>query len=384
MKKTYIAFISLMLSVSAMWGQAVVLMHVKKKVENKIEKKQAQEPVYTPLAEDYQLEEPEFVSSYKPAKESKKLQKSKLKLSAPLAVKGINQKNDMRKKAYLKKILSVSPRVSYGIAFERSYMSYQVPMLDNYLSNSLNLIANQFPWISANKLTLPPSDPNREREMTKNGKMMATVGLNIPVAFIEVEAGAGRFSDPLLTFRDVLPPWNGFGPGENIGTKINGPGTQTALSVRLGIELERILPDRWKPELNLGSVKMGLGGNIYFLASYDASYRVGAELMGNDIEQRLQNLFTPMNFIPQNSKDQAVDKIITHFESTLPAYFWVPVMRGVGYTGKGYVDIGSRLRISARYHLERTRGVSPANAEWLLKGPNVKRSFFTISLETQI
>ncbi|MEZ4851994.1 MAG: hypothetical protein R3B93_26005 [Bacteroidia bacterium] len=384
MKKSYFVILSLVLSVSALWGQgsSVVLLHVKKDPQPKNSTANYQAKV-----ENEDLDAVEFVPLYTPTQKSEKPQKTKLKLSAPLSVKDVNQKTDMRKKAYLKQLLSVSPRVSYGVSFERAYMSYQVPMIDQYLKDGLDAVIDQFPWIRSDKVTLKPSDPNREREMIKRGRMTAVAGLNLPVIFVDVEAGAGRFGESLITFKDVIPPWKLFNSNsarEMLLDKVSGAGSQTAVSLKAGLELERILPDRWKPELNYGNVKMGLGGTFYFLASYDESYRVGAEIIAPDTRQQLVNLFEPFSFIPQNAKDDAVDKIINHVETSLPAYFWIPVMRGIGYSGKAYLDLGSRLRISARYHRERTRGLQPTNVEWLLSGPAVKRSFFAISIETQI
>ena len=150
------------------------------------------------------------------------------------------------------------------------------------------------------------------------------------------------------------------------------------------VELERILPDHWQPKLTFGNVKMGLGGSAYYVLSYDESYRVGLEVIDPNAKERLEGLFDPILFVPQAAKTQAAEMIVGHVENSLPSYFWLPAMQGIGFSGRAYIDFGKRVRIAARYHHERTKGVQPTNAEWFFTGPTIKRSFFALCLETQI
>ena len=307
---------------------------------------------------------------------------------SPIAVAGTNEAQKASRKAYLRKLLSISPRISYGVGFDRSVMNYNLPTLTPYIESAREKLNLQYSWIPWNKINLSPINTNREKELIKKGKMSATAGINLPVIFIDVEAGAGRFSNALLAFRDVFPPWKLFNKEETFRNlllkRVSTPETQTAFTIKTGIELERVLPQRWQPNLDFGKIDMGLDGSFYYVLSYDDSYRVGLEAIDPNAQKRLEDLFEPVALIPHTVKEKAAQAIIGHVESSLPSYFWMPAMHGFGYSGKVYIDFGKRVRIAARYHREKTKGIQVTNSDWLFTGPTVKRSFFTVSLETQI
>ena len=307
---------------------------------------------------------------------------------SPIAVAGTNEAKKASRKAYLRKLLSVSPRISYGVGFDRSAMNYNLPNLAPFIESAKEKLNLQYSWIPWNQVDISPINTNRERELVKNGKMSATAGINLPVIFIDVEAGAGRFSNALLAFKDVFPPWKLFNKVEtfeNIMLKrVTTPETQTAFTLKAGVELERILPQRWQPNIDFGKIDMGLDGSFYYVISYDDSYRIGLEAIDPNAQERLEHVFESVPLIPHTIKEKAAQSIIGHVESSLPSYFWLPAMHGFGYSGKVYVDFGKRVRIAARYHREKTKGIQPTNADWFFTGPTVKRSFFTVSLETQI
>lgn len=298
------------------------------------------------------------------------------------------EKRITRRKAYINKLSRVSVRAAYGFSSARSTMNYELPNLEATVANAANALKNQYAWVPWGQVDVPVGAPQRQRELNKNGQFFISAGLNIPLGFIEVEAGPGRFSQSAFALSDFMPPWEGLDmarTGELMMQRVASPEAKTAMTFRIGSELERLLPEHLLPKIRIGkSMSIGFDVSGYYLTSTDLSYRVGVEILDPQAVPHLEDLFSPIPLISDNTKTQAATAIVSHVESSLPTYFWLPALKGYGLGAKAYINLNHRLRFAARYHYEQTRGVQLEATDWMPRGPIVKTTFLSFGLETQI
>lgn len=298
------------------------------------------------------------------------------------------EKRITRRKAYINKLSRVSVRAAYGFSSARSTMNYELPNLEATVASAANSLKSQYAWVPWGQVDVPVGAPQRQRELNKNGQFFISAGLNIPLGFIEVEAGPGRFSQSAFALSDFMPPWKGLDmarTGELMMQRVASPEAKTAMTFRIGSELERLLPEHLLPKIRLGqSMSIGFDVSGYYLTSTDMSYRVGVEILDPQAVPHLEDLFSPIPLISDNTKTQAATAIVSHVESSLPTYFWLPALKGYGFGAKAYINLNHRLRFAARYHYEQTRGVRLEATDWMPRGPVVKTTFLSFGLETQI
>ena len=291
------------------------------------------------------------------------------------------------KKAYLNKLTRVSLRVPYGLVSQESYMQYKVPDVTNALESAANELKSEYPWVPWGEISWDMGDPYRERRVSTQSQFFIRAGLNLPVIFVEIEGGAGRFSRAFLRPKDVLPPWKILDEQELthlVTRRITTPKAKGAVTARVGVDLERITPDHLLPRLEFGNVAVGLDLSAYYLIGADFSYQVGLEIVDPNAADHLEGLFSRVPLISQNTKRQAAEAIVGHVESSMITYFWPPALQGFGFSGKAYIDLGQRLRIAARYHRERARGLRLKTNDWLFQGPVVNTQFLSFGIETQL
>ncbi|RMG29373.1 MAG: hypothetical protein D6730_04000 [Bacteroidetes bacterium] len=291
------------------------------------------------------------------------------------------------KRAWLKKLLQVSPRVNYGVGTFRASMAYHVPDLGASVSRAANELRGRFPWVPWSEVQLDFGDTYRQRQLQKPWKFFGTVGINLPLIFLDVETGSGRFSEPFITAAEVWPPWTLFRMDEVMNLllkRVTTPEAKGALSLRAGVELERLLPDHWRPRLSFGPFATGIDVQAYYLLGLDFSYRVGLEVIDPRAVAHLQAAFDPIPFVPQKAKEEAAAAIVGHVEASLPTYFWAPATHGWGIGAEAFLDIGKKVRFHASYFHEQSQGMRLQAADWLLQGPGIQRQFFTIGITTQL
>lgn len=298
------------------------------------------------------------------------------------------QAHKLWNKVYLRKLIQVSPRVHYGFGNFQSTMSYRVPNLEAEIAEVANNLRTRFPWVPWKDITLgEEGDILRTRTMEKKGQFFGTVGLNIPIFFLDLEMGSGRFSESLFTTNEVWPPNKLFKMEEMISLMIKRasmPDAKASMTLRVGMELERLLPNPWRPRLTYKLVSAGLDVEGYFLIGGDFSYRPGIEVIDPNAVEHLKGLFSGIPIVPDNAKSEAAELIVRQVESSLPTYFWIPGLRGFGLKGEAFIDIGHRLRINVNYHHEWAKGLKIKKAEWLQEGPSIERTFLSIGITTQI
>ena len=291
------------------------------------------------------------------------------------------------KKAYLEKLTRISVRVPYGITSQQSEMTYKVPDVSHALADAANELKSEYPWVPWGEINWDTGDPYRTRNVSTQGQFFIRAGLNLPIIFVEIEGGAGRFSKPFLRPRDVLPPWKIFQSDELtelVTRRVTTPKAQGAVTARIGVDMERIVPDHLLPRLEFGDFALGMDFSAYYLLGADFSYRVGLEIIDPSAVDHLEGLFSRVPLVSANTKRKAAEAIVGHVESGMISYFWPPALSGFGFSGKAYLDIGQRLRIAARYHRERARGIQFKTQDWLFRGPQVRTQFLSIGIETQI
>ncbi|MEM6800934.1 MAG: hypothetical protein AAF696_05990 [Bacteroidota bacterium] len=290
------------------------------------------------------------------------------------------------KKAYFAKLRKVSPRVSYGIGSFESRIRYRVPDIQNALIGAANDLDNQYRWIPWNQLELQPEDPYRTKSLKKSGNFYFTGGINLPLFFLDIEAGVGRFSEPLITLDEIFPLGESLsqeGFASLLLKRITTPSTKGSINFRLGLELERVLPDHLLPRLSFKHFAIGIDAGAYYLIGADFSYRVGFEVLGEETLAKIENVFEPIPFVPAETKRKAATALLGQIESRIPAYPWAPAFQGYGLKGQIYLDIGKGLRIAGTYTHEKSFGLNLKSAEWLNQGPEIWRSFFTLGIESK-
>lgn len=286
-------------------------------------------------------------------------------------------------RAYVQKLLLVSPRTNFGVGTFHTQMTYFVPDLGAFVEDAARDLKGTFPWVPWNEVQVDVGNVNRTRSLRKPWTFYGTVGVNLPFVFIDLEAGAGRFSQPFLMVEDVMPPWRLFGLDaliDLVGKRIATPGEKGSLTLRLGAELERLLPDPYLPRLRLGGMEAGLDLQGYFLLGADLSYRTGLEVVEPRALARLAEVLDPVPLVPQNIKSDAAEAILKHVEAALPTYFWAPIFKGWGLGAEAYLDLNGRLRVHGSFQLEQARGLKVEGADWLQAGPSMYRTFFTIGV----
>lgn len=293
-----------------------------------------------------------------------------------------------RRKAYVNKLTRFSVRAAYGFGQYRSTMQYELPNLEATVAEAVNSLQSQYAWVPWGQVEVPTTAPQRERVLNKRGQFRIAAGLNVPLGFIEIEAGPGRFSESAYSLQDVWPPWQGLDmtrAGELMMQRVATPEAKTSMTLRMGTELERLLPEHLLPKLRLGKkLAMGFDASAYYLTGTDLSYRTGVELLDPHAVDHLQDLFDPIPLIPKATKTQAAEAIVAHVESSLPGYFWLPALRGYGLGAKAYVNLNPRLRFAARYQFERSQGLRLESTDWMPRGPVVSTTSFSFGIETQI
>ncbi|MEL6671357.1 MAG: hypothetical protein AAFR61_04170 [Bacteroidota bacterium] len=288
---------------------------------------------------------------------------------------------------YMKKLMRVSARVSYGIGQFESYMSYELPDI----SEDVNAVAQQlgatYAWVPWDKVQLQPTNLKREKSQRNLGQFYSNTGINLPIFFLDVETSIGRFSEPLIQFDEVWPPWKKANKEDMayllIKRAIN-PDAKGMINLKIGLESERLLPDHLQPRIRFGDVQVGLDVMAYYLIGADLSYNVGLEVINGNAQEHLMDVFEGVPLITNRMKEDAAQAIISQVESRLPSYFWPPALQGFGLGGKVYVDVGKRFRLAARYQSERTQGIKLETPEYSLQGPTVYRHFFSIGIESQL
>ncbi|MEL6252480.1 MAG: hypothetical protein AAFR87_10765 [Bacteroidota bacterium] len=306
-------------------------------------------------------------------------------IKAPIIEPAKESAHPQWKKVWFAKLRKVSPRVSYGIGTFESSMRYKVPDLQNALIGAGNDLDNKYRWIPWNQIELQPTDPYRTKTLRKSGNFYFTGGINLPVFFLDIEAGVGRFSEPLLTVKEIFPlgetvSKEGF--GELLLKRVTTPSKRGTLNMRLGIEAERVLPDHLLPRLEYGPFAIGIDAGAYYLLGADFSYRVGFEVVGEEAYEKITGVFDPIPLVPNNIKEEAITALLGHIESRIPAYPWAPAFQGYGLKGQVYLDIGKGLRIAGTYTHEKAFGLK-LKGEWLNPGPQIWRNFFTIGIESK-
>lgn len=291
------------------------------------------------------------------------------------------------KKAYFAKLRKVSPRVSYGIGNFEASMRYEVPDVRQALTETANDLESKYRWIPWNKIDVQASEPFRTKTLKKTGNFFLTTGINLPIFFVDVEAGVGRFSEPLLTVSEVFPlreSVSSAGFGELLIKRVTTPTTKGSLNLRAGVELERVLPDHLLPRLTFGMFAAGIDVGAYYLIGADFSYRTGFEVLGDEILEKIENVFAPIPLVPDQTKKDAANAILGHMEARVPAYLWVPAFQGYGLKGQVYLDIGQGLRIAGTYTHEKSFGLKLKSTDWLKQGPQIWRNFFTLGVESKL
>lgn len=291
------------------------------------------------------------------------------------------------KKAYFAKLRKVSPRVSYGIGNFEASMRYKVPDVQQILAETANDLDSKYRWIPWNKIDVEPADPFRTKTLKKSGNFFLTTGLNLPIFFVDVEAGVGRFSEPLLTVSEVFPireSVSSEGFGKLMLKRVTTPTTKGSVNLRVGVELERVLPDHLLPRLKFGMFAAGIDVGAYYLIGADFSYRAGFEVLGEEILGKIENALAPVPIISAQAKKDAANAILGHMESRTPAYLWVPAFQGYGLKGQVYFDIGQGLRIAGTYTQEKSFGLQLKGTDWLKQGPQIWRNFFTLGIESKL
>ena len=291
------------------------------------------------------------------------------------------------KNHYFKKLLQVSPRVHYGFGNYGSRMSYEVPNIEFAVRSAINELKDKYPWAPWKNVSIQPDANIRERINEQRGKFFTTAGINLPLIYIDIEASVGRYSQPLVTMKEVWPPWKKVGEegyGDLVAKRITTPRAKAAVTGRIGIELERLLPDHLSPRFQFGPVALGLDMSTYYVISADFSYRIGMESIAPDANTQIQKVFEPVPIISDEKKQEAAQALVGHIESKLPSYFWAPAMHGIGVSGKGYLDIGKRFRFAVNYHHEAMKGMKINQAEWLEPGPPVWTHFITFGIQSKL
>lgn len=283
--------------------------------------------------------------------------------------------------------MKISPRVHYGTGFYQSAMTYQIPDITGSLEAAKTELHQDFPWVPWNKIDLQPYHTEKERALRKHGQFFGRAGLNLPLVFVDVEGGVGMFSESHITAEDATPLGKLFSEEklkEIVIRQMTNPRPKGALTVRTGLELQRILPDQWLPRVRFGPFAAGLDGAGYFIFGTDMSYKTGVEIIDPAAREHLEELFDPIPLIPAKIKTEAANAIVTQVEAKIPTYFWPPALKGYGLSGKAYLDIGKSLRLSATYQYESLRGISFSGEEWLGEGPQVIRTFYSFGIESQL
>lgn len=291
------------------------------------------------------------------------------------------------KKAYFAKLRKVSPRVSYGIGNFEASMRYRVPDVQGILAETANDLDSKYRWVPWNKIEIEPSEPFRTKTLKKSGNFFLTTGINLPLFFVDVEAGVGRFSEPLLTVSEVFPlseSVSSEGFGNLLIKRVTTPTAKASVNLRVGLELERVLPDHLLPRLEFGMFAAGVDVGAYYLIGADFSYRAGFEVLGDEILEKIESAFDPIPIISDQAKKDAAYAILGHMESRTPAYLWVPAFQGYGLKGQVYLDIGQGLRIAGTYTHEKSFGLKLKNTDWLKQGPQIWRNFFTLGIESKL
>lgn len=299
----------------------------------------------------------------------------------------VEQKRRAQKMKYFYKLLSVSPRADFGIGFHHSRMTYQIPSLNNQVQEVQNELKGQYPWVPWKDVEIENGNPERTRSLRKGGEFYFTGGLNLPVIFIEVEAGIGKFSDPFLTIDKVFPPWKLTKKDEIediLVDRILSTDPKASFNLRIGGELERLLPEYWQPRMKVGFVEIGLDASAYFTLGFDMSYRPGVELIAPEATNSLESAFQPIPVISDNMKSDAARAIINRIEQKIPTYLWAPASRGYGIGTEAYVNLGRSMRLSIHYRHERSRGLRLNELNWMMRGPKLKRDYLTIGIHTRI
>ena len=261
------------------------------------------------------------------------------------------------KTRYIKKLTQVSPRVHYGWGNYTTRMSYQVPDIDFAVSSAINELKNKYPWAPWKKVSIQPDAEFREKINEQKGKFFTSAGINLPLIFIDIEASVGRYSQPIITMEEVWPVWKKVGEqsySELLEKRVTTPRAKASLTGRIGIELERLLPDHLQPRFQFGPIALGLDMSTYYVMSADFSYRVGLEAIAPDAAAQVQKVFEPVPIVSEEKKREAAVALVGHIESKIPSYFWAPAMHGIGISGKGYLDIGKafsiRNKLPSRIH----------------------------------
>lgn len=329
-------------------------------------------------------------------KQAEKLEKKSYKV-VKLASKAIPATAVLREKPaptltsskaeYMRRLLKISPRIHYGVGNFRSSMTYDLPNLSNALGNTVNSLKEKYPWVPWKQVSVIPQEGTRTRTVRQQGKFFGTVGINLPVIFLEMEAGGGRFTQPAITFSDVWPPRELFQLEQltNIMVeRITQSKPQRTATLRVGVDAERLIPMAYLPRMEFKRAAIGLDASAYYLLGVDMSYRSGIELLGENAEEKLVESFGSIPLVSETVKMQAAQSIIRQMENSLPSYLWPPAMQGFGLVGKAYIDLGQDTRISLQYHLERSKGLSFTKGEFLQQGPALNRTFLTFGITTQL
>ena len=291
------------------------------------------------------------------------------------------------KTRYIKKLTQVSPRVHYGIGNYFARMNYEVPNIDFAVSSAINDLKSKYPWAPWNKVSVQPDATVRDKMNDQKGKFFTTAGINLPIIFIDIEASVGRYSQPLVTLKEVWPPWKKAGEegySALLAKRITTPRAKAAVTGRAGIELERLLPDHLIPRFQFGPAALGMDMSTYYVISADFSYRIGLESIAPDAAKQIQKVFDPVPLISDEKKHEAAQALVGHIESKIPSYFWAPAMHGMGVSGKVYLDIGRRFRFAVNYHHEAMKGMKINQAEWLEPGPHIWTRFITFGIQSKL
>ncbi|MEM7657655.1 MAG: hypothetical protein AAF399_16105 [Bacteroidota bacterium] len=291
--------------------------------------------------------------------------------------------------SHIKQLLQISPRFQYGIGSYWANMTYPQPDLTVPVDNALSSLQGRFPWVPWSELDLVEGDPMpRERKFQTHGKFFGVAGVNLPVIFIELEAGSGRFQQPQLSLGDFWPISQGFSLrnlGELMVERVSkGKPSNGAATLRIGVDLERLLPEHKQLKWQRNRLALGLDASVYYFGGVDLSYRPGVELLNQDFAEKVEALLDPIPLVSATKKAEASEAITQQIDQHLPAYFWVPALRGVGFIGRTYLDVGRFFRFQVAFHYERGRGLKLPNSEWLQAGPVVNRRFLTLSVSRQL
>lgn len=288
---------------------------------------------------------------------------------------------------YMSKLLQVSPRIHFGIGSFQSTMTYNMPDLSELVDNSLGSLQNTYPWVPWKNISVAPEAGTRTRMQQQAGKFFGTFGLNLPFIFMDLEVGAGRFAQPTLTFGDIWPPGELFRLQQLTNLvidRITASKPKRSATLRIGIEGERLIPEAMLPRVEFKNMALGLDISLYSLLGVDMSYRPGAEMMGENAAESLENSFASIPLVGDETKRLAAEAIMAQIEESLPLYLWIPAMKGIGFSAKAYLDLGAHTRFVLQYHQENSKGLKVSNEDWLQSGPALKRTFFTFGISTQL